>query len=277
MKDNELLSFIDENNKLNKRKKKKKKQITIFFINILTITLLVGGGFGIKTILDQKKDYEKSDKLQSDITNLYSNISEEILDVEFDKQENKTKEINSDFDKLIDKNSDTIGWIKVNNTRIDLPVVQTDDNDYYLTHDFNKEYNSMGWVYGDYRNDFKNLDQNNILYGHTYKDTIMFSSLQYVLDDNWLNNKDNYIIEFNTLYENLNWEIFSIYTIPKTSDYLKVDFNGNEFINFIDMLKKRSIKDFDVQFNDDDKIITLSTCYINSKNRLVVHAKLIRN
>lgn len=271
---NELLSFIDENNELNKRKKKK-KTLTIFIVNLFTITLLVSGGFGIKTILDQKRDYENTTNLQNNISNLYEkNNTEEKTEII--ENETKKEEVNNSFNKLLKENSDTIGWIKIKNTKIDLPVVQAKDNDFYLNHDFNKSYNSMGWVFGDYRNDFKNLDQNNIIYGHTYKDTIMFSSLQYVLDKDWLNNKDNHIIEFDTIYENLEWEVFSIYTIPKTSDYLEIEFEENEFIDFTNMLIKRSIKNFNVDINKNDKILTLSTCHIDTKHRLVVHAKLIK-
>ena len=73
----------------------------------------------------------------------------------------------------------------------------------------------------------------------------------------------------------MKFEIFSIYKIPKTSDYLETDFdNNNEFLDFIKLIKDRSIHNFNVNINENDKIITLSTCTGNN-SRLVVHGKLI--
>ena len=271
-----LLEFIKENNQTNEIKLKKKKKIVIILINLLTIMLLVGGGFGIKTVLDQKKDMENIKTLQKEILKKAPTSKEtnEMLEPIID-EEKAYDEYELAFKELIDVNSETVGWLKINNTRIDLPVVQTTDNKYYLNHDFNKNYNSMGWVYADYRNSFPELSQNTIIYGHTYKDTIMLSSLQYVLKDVWLNNKDNYLIEFNTLDGAKKWHVFSIYTIEKTSDYLETNFSFDEFKTFINKIKERSIKDFNVDINSTDRILTISTCYIDDDHRLVVHAKLM--
>ena len=74
--------------------------------------------------------------------------------------------INVDFSKLLEINSDTKGWLQVSGTNINYPFVQTIDNDYYLKRDFNKEYNSAGWVYLDYRNNINELDKNTIIYAH---------------------------------------------------------------------------------------------------------------
>lgn len=72
------------------------------------------------------------------------------------------------------------------------------------------------------------------------------------------------------------WEVFSIYHIPTTDDYLKVKFTSdNEFENYIEMVKNRSIYKFDTDVLADDKILTLSTCYRNNE-KLVLHAKLIK-
>ena len=269
----ELVEFVNSSSMANKLKKKRQKRIIIFISNIITISSLIGGGIGIKTILDNKRDYEESLKYQESLKNIP--VTESII---YNDNDNKKEEIISTYslNEYINKNPDTIGYLKVKGTDIDLPVVKTDNNDFYLNHDFDKKWNSMGWVYADYRNNFPNFSQNTILYGHTYKDTIMFSSLKNVLNDDWFNNKDNHIIEFNSTNKEHKWQVFSIYTIEKTSDYLGVEFNDQEFINFTNMLKNRSLKNFNVEINEDDKILTLSTCYISSKYRLVVHAKLIK-
>ena len=271
----DLVEFVNNSSMANKLKKKRQKRIIIFISNIITISCLVGGGIGIKTIIDNKRDYEEALKIQEELKNIP--VTESIIYKEEEKKEEIIEEPENTYslEQYLQKNSDTVGYLKVKGTDIDIAVVQADNNDFYLNHDFDKKWNSMGWIFADYRNKFPNFSQNTIIYGHTYKNTIMFSSLKNVLNENWLNNPDNYIIEFNSTNKEYKWEIFSIYTIEKTSDYLDVEFNGNELIEFTNMLKNRSIREFNVEINEDDKILTLSTCYISSKNRLVVHAKLI--
>lgn len=104
----------------------------------------------------------------------------------------------------------------------------------------------------------------------------MFGSLKKVLTKKWFNNKENYIIKISTETENTLWQIFSIYRIPTTNDYLQTEFNSDdEYQRFIDMLLKRSSYNFNSYVNENDNIVTLSTCYNNS-DKLVVHAKLIK-
>ncbi len=177
---------------------------------------------------------------------------------------------------LLTINTDTIGWIKINETNIDYPIVQAKDNDYYLKHNFKHNYDINGWIFMDYRNSNYELDTNTIIYGHSmsYND-LMFSTLSNVYEESWYSNPENLIISFDTLYESNRYEIFSIYKIPKTNDYLTTYFaTDEEYIEYIDLIKGRSIKDFNVEINPGDKIITLSTCS-NYNDRLVVHAKLI--
>lgn len=186
----------------------------------------------------------------------------------------KMKMINVNFDDLKKINSDAKGWINVNGTNINYPFVQAKDNKYYLTHSFDKSYNRGGWVFLDYRNN--EINKHTILYAHSRFDNTMFGSLKNILSDGWLDNKDNFVIKMSTVKENSLWQIFSIYHIPYTSDYLKVEFyDDNDFLNFTSMLKNRSTYNFDTSINEDDKILTLSTCY-NKNDRLVVHAKLIK-
>lgn len=186
----------------------------------------------------------------------------------------KMNMINVNFDDLKKINSDAKGWINVNGTNINYPFVQAKDNKYYLTHSFDKSYNRGGWVFLDYRNN--EINKHTILYAHSRFDNTMFGSLKNILSDGWLDNKDNFVIKMSTVKENSLWQIFSIYHIPYTSDYLKVEFyDDNDFLNFTSMLKNRSTYNFDTSINEDDKILTLSTCY-NKNDRLVVHAKLIK-
>lgn len=184
--------------------------------------------------------------------------------------------IDVDLSKIKDINSDVVGFISVNGTNINYPFVQTVDNKYYLKHSLDKSYNEAGWVFLDYRNDVSNYDKNNILYAHGRVDTTMFGSLKNILKSDWYKNKNNHVIRTSTEYENSLWQVFSVYKIDTTSDYLQTKFNTNEeFLSFINMLKQRSYYDFNISLGANDKIITLSTCY-NSKQRVVMHAKLIK-
>ncbi len=182
------------------------------------------------------------------------------------------------INELKNINPDTIGWIKVNNTNVNYPVVKSTDNSYYLNHSFDKSSNSFGWIYADYRSNFDNLNQNTILYGHNVQGTnLLFGTLTKTLEPSWYNNPSNLVITFNTASENIQWQIFSIYLIPVTNDYLITNFNSPEsFLNFVQKLKDRSIKDFGVEVLGTDQIITLSTCYKDSSSRVVIHAKRIK-
>lgn len=184
---------------------------------------------------------------------------------------------NIEIISLLEINKDTVGWLRVNNTNVDYPVVQTKDNDYYLKKNFKNQKDSSGWIFMDYRNDAVNLNQNTIIYGHNmYYSGVMFGTLYKVKHSNWYTNPENQIIEFDTLYGKMKWQIFSIYNIPNTNDYLTINFeNPESFQNFLTLITDRSIYNFNTPVANTDKILTLSTCSNNGKNRLVIHAVLI--
>ncbi len=191
---------------------------------------------------------------------------------------NTVKDIQNDtsaINELKSKNNDTIGWLKVNNTNIDYPFVQSKDNKYYLIHNYNKKKTSAGWIFLDKRNNKDLSDKNNIIYGHSRKDKSMFGTLKYTLNKNWYKNKDNLIIKITTELKEYNYKIFSVYTIERENYYLQTDFTTKkEYKTFLNILRERSIYDFKPDIENTTSILTLSTCYKNNK-RVVVHAKLI--
>ena len=119
------------------------------------------------------------------------------------------------------------------------------------------------------------LNKNTILYAHGRLDKTMFGSLDNLFDSNWLANTNNHIISISTEDQTTKWQIFSIYHIPVTNDYIQTNFESDEeFMSFIDKIKSRSNYNFNINFTESDNILTLSTCYKNnSKERLVIHAK----
>lgn len=187
----------------------------------------------------------------------------------------KMNMINVDFTELKKINNDVKGWIQVNGTNINYPFVQASDNKYYLNHSFNKSHNYAGWVFLDYRNNLTN-NKNTIIYAHGRLDKTMFGSLRNILSSGWLNNTDNYVVKLSTEKENTLWQVFSVYHIPTTSDYIQTEFSSDdEFLQLITKLKDRSMFNFNTDVNSNDNILTLSTCYSDTE-KVVLHAKLIK-
>lgn len=179
-----------------------------------------------------------------------------------------------DFKKLKSENSDVVAYIKVNNTNIEYPIVKTSNNNFYLNHSFDKSKNSRGWIFADYKNKFDNTDKNIVIYGHNMRDESMFGSLKNILNEEWYNNAENKNITFLTEKENYIYKVFSIYKIESEDYYIKTNFkNDEDYEKFLNTIKNRSIKNFDINLNINDKIITLSTCANNNKYRIVLHAK----
>jgi len=253
---------------------------------ISSLVVLVITYIGVSNYVALKDDEIIKNDLAKVIENTNNSEIKEIIDQKNNDNLNETPNTSKDDFKyitntklatLLTVNDDVIGEIKVNNTNVDYPVVQAKDNDYYLKHNINKQKNKNGWIYMDYRNNSMNLDKNNIIYGHNmYYSGVMFGTLHKTTNKNWYTNPENQIITYNTLYENMKFRIFSIYRIPKTSDYLKVYFEDDlDFLDFINTITNRSIYNFNVPINSDAKIITLSTCSDNGTKRLVIHAVLI--
>lgn len=183
--------------------------------------------------------------------------------------------ISVNFDELIRKNPDTVGWIKINNTKVNYPVVQSNDNVYYLNHAFNRTINSSGWIYADFRDNFNNFGKNTIIYGHNLTNRTMFGSLVETQKAYWYTNPDNRYIKISTPSSNSVWLIFSTYTTDPVTDYLKTNFDSDSFNTFLSTIKNRSIYNFGVNVDGGDKILTLSTCNDAGTKRIVVHAKMV--
>ena len=270
-----------------KRKKKKlrfrKWVIVVFLLFFLSIFIFSAyklyswhnDNKEIETIADDvvkdTKVKEKEDTENTENVNPPEDISNDYWDYI------KINLLEVDFNELLKKNPDTVGWIEVKGTNINYPIVQTTDNSYYLTHAFDKTKNEAGWVFMDYRNDAVNFNQNTILYAHSRLTGSMFGSLKNILESSWYTNKNNHIIRLSTPTENTMWQVFSVYTIPKESYYITPSFNTLEaYEEFLNTIKGRSEVEFSGTVNISDKVLTLSTCQDNFGNRIVMHAKLIK-
>ncbi len=259
----------------------KKKYILLFIISlILTI------------ILDCKLVYYLSDQYKSkEIIQSINKVSKEIesnkeLDIfvnpPMDEEDTYYNYINEpflqvDFDKLLKQNEDVVSWINVGGTKIDYPVVQAKDNDFYLNHSFNKTKNVAGWVFSDFRNNFQAMNKNTIIYAHKMTNKTMFGSLPLLLEEDWFKDLSHHIIKISTPTSDMIFQIFSVYVIPQESYYITTRFKTEEeYQKFIDTIKKRSTINFNTSLDINDQILTLSTCKDYKGNRIAVHAKLIK-
>ena len=277
-------------NNINRNKIIKGRKVKILLFSVLFSVFVIGLIISLLQIFFWSNDNNNILKLSEDIsknTEVKMIDNDKNTEVIEDKSLKNDKDnsywqfikmplIDVDIDKLINQNKDTVGWINVNNTNINYPVVQYNDNSYYLKHAFDRSWNEAGWVFLDYRNNKDFSSRNNIIYGHSRLDKTMFGSLRNVLNDDWYNNKSNHVIRLSTQSENTMWQVFSVYKILEESYYITTDFSDDtEYSKFLKTIKNRSVHDFGVGVSSDDKILTLSTCSSNNK-RIVVHAKLIK-
>ena len=270
-----------------KKKRKLKHNIKLditFLIIIIACIGLIISGYQIYNWYQDNNKVNKQVQLLEDkaeVKEVSDTEKTELVNPVFSKKDPywdyiKTKFIDVDLNDLRGINPDVVGWLQVYGTNINYPVVQTTNNSYYLTHQLDKKKNSAGWVFMDYRNHVEEFDKNTIIYAHGRVNNTMFGSLRKVITDSWYRNPKNYIVRMSTNYENTVWQVFSTYKIKTTSDYTDVMFNDDrEYTDFLNMLKRRSVHNYNVDLTPSDKIITLSTCYDN-KHKVVLHAKLIK-
>ncbi len=289
-KEQEPKEKASKNNKKNDKKRKLKLRKWIWIV--LLIVCLGTLTFSLSRIYIWYQENKRVDSQIEEIDQIteVKEVNEADEDIQVEninppKEENKDTDywkyiklplISVDFNELLAKNKDTVAYLKVNGTNINYPVVQTKDNKYYLTHAFDKTYNSAGWVFMDYRNDANNLQDNTIIYAHGRVNTTMFGSLKNVFKTNWYKNTDNYVLNLSTPKENTLWQVISVYQIPTETYYLTSSFGTKESKQeFINTILSRSKYNFKADVTVNDKILTLSTC-ANKTEKVVLHAKLIK-
>lgn len=228
---------------------KKQNKINNIFFSFVVILLIGIFVFSTIKVIKYTIDNKQNEKIEEEI----SDLVEYVEDIDNEEQEENNDKYNIDFEALKTKNSDTVGYLKVNGTDIENVVVKATDNSYYLKHNFNKEYNTAGWIFADYHNKLDGTDKNIIIYGHNMKNNTMFGTLYYVLNKKWKDVEENRFITFITEKESYTYEVFSVYQIEAEDYYISVSFKNNE-----------------------EFILTLSTCANNSKDRIVVHSVKIK-
>ncbi len=253
----------------------------LIIFRIISVIILVAGTIYI-IIWNHNNNSNK--QLQSSLVSYVKNTSISIpnenlntinLKSESSKSTNASTNIDSievDFNSLLQKNSETVGWIRISNTNIDFPVVKAQNNSFYINHDFEKKWNPAGWIFSDYRNSFPNLETNTIIFGHNRRNGTMFSSL-----NNYLEHQPNDSILFATTNSIYTAEIFSLYRVTAKNLDLPINFaSQTDFSQTINSWKEKSIYQFNTPIQEDDKILTICTCANNSSYRIILHAKLTK-
>lgn len=245
------------------KNKKKLFNVVMRIIELIFLILLVYSSINIFKWYNNNKENKQ----------IINEIAESVT-INEDTNEEKKYKIN--FEELKQKNSDTVAWLKVENTNIEFPIVQANNNSYYLTHNFDKKYNVAGWIFADYKNKLDGTDRNIVVYGHNMRDNSMFGSLKDVITEEWYNNEENKYITFVTENDYQTYQVFSVYQIQTEDYYIQTEFKSNEFQEFIDTITKRSKKDFGINVSKEDTILTLSTCANNNKYRVVLHSVRVK-
>lgn len=252
--------------KRKEKKQKKKRNKNIFFdilILFFLVLMLVSGRYILKYYLDVKKNKDISNEIEQI-------INEKTKD-------NKVSSIN--LSKLKEKNKDSKFILDFPNTGIKNVVVQTNNNDYYISHDFNKKYNMSGWIFADYRNKLNGEDLNIIIYGHNMRDgKTMFSPLMKLVRNNYINNmsdKDK-IIYISNDKKVEKYKIFSIYQDKDENINLRTPVIENELKKYALEMQKRSMYNFKEDISEIKKMITLATCGKTNADRVIIHAYKIK-
>ena len=244
----------------------------IFTIIIDTILLCVAI-FCIFNVYNKVAEYKKAD-------NVYETISESVndntnkTDTTNKVEDNKPNSVLSKYNKLIADNEDYRCWLKMDNTKIDYPVVQSNDNSYYLDRDFNKNHLAAGSIFMDFRNNFDS-DKSVVIYGHNMRNGTMFGELDNFKKESFFKENNKFKIEYKD--KTYTYEVFSVYIGDASENFVEVSFDSDEdYIDYLNRIKSKSLFKSDIEVSHKDKIVTLYTCsYEFDGARTVVNGKLI--
>lgn len=196
--------------------------------------------------------------------------------------EPEEKEVLDEYRELLQRNRKLIGWIKIEGTNIDYPVMQTTDNEYYLTHNLNQEYDQNGTIFMDKDCDVLKPSTNYILYGHHMLNGKMFGQLDQYLKESFY--EDHPYISFDTIYEKGTWQVMYVFKakVYKETEiafkyYQFIDANSaTEFDSYMQEMAEMAAYDTGVTAQYGDQLLTLSTCNEKEEDgRYVVVAKKI--
>lgn len=253
------------------------KKIYIAVICAFSLLLTVSSGFLIKHYYDSHKQAKIYDSL-AEIVDKTPDDTSEVMNYSGDKT------FIPEYQDLYLENNDMVGWIKIDDTKINYPVMQSKDNpNFYLKHGFDKKYTNYGCHYVQENCDMEQPSDNIVIYGHNMNDGSMFSTLtKYKSKEFWESHK---YITFDTLTDKQNYEVIAAFKTVVYTDNAD-SFKYYQFVNaetaeefnaYIGKCKELSLYDTGLNAEYGDKLITLSTCeYSRTNGRFVVVARLVK-
>ena len=261
------------------RREKRRKRI-VFLCSMMAIACF--GYFGVYSYFDYKtgNSYNELSALK-DKPIMNQNSTAPVIHYTLD-EEVEPKEVLDEYKNLLNKNKRLIGWVKIDDTNIDYPVMQTTDNEYYLNHNLNQEYDKNGSIFMDKDCNVLNPSTNYILYGHHMKNGNMFGNLHLYGDEKYYE-KHKYI-QFDTIYEKGTYEVMYVFRSRVYSEeeivfkyYQFIDaLSEQEFDSNMKEMASLSMYDTGVTASYGDHLLTLSTCdYQEKDGRFVVVAKKV--
>ena len=234
-------------------------------IAVLVAVFIFSGIQLVTTLLEYKQGED-----------IYKDASEEYVSEGVAEAAVLVSPIEIDFKALYPLNEDIVGWIWINDLKINYPLVRGSDNQYYLTHTYDGTYNRLGSIFMDFRVSLELDDPNTVIYGHNMLTDEMFGVLEKYADlEFYENHKYVYILEEEIVRK---YEIFSAYITDAYGDSYTIEFpDTKSFNDYLYKMKKQSLVETGVAVSKEDKIITLSTCtsHGGKTERFVVHAKQI--
>lgn len=252
---------------MSKQSENSDKKIVIYLLVVILILCVV---CIVKIYKDNKKQEDVSKVLDSININ-----QEEITD---EKTERMLK-----LEELQKENSDIVGWLEIEGTSINYPVLQGEDNDYYLRHTYKREYSINGSIFLDKDYNFSIPSSNLLIYGHNNKNGKMFEELIQYKEEEFYNLHPT--IRFTTEKEDVEYEIIAVfksrvYYQNETNVFRYYYFinaeNEEEYNYYIEESKKASLYDIEKTAEYGEQLLTLSTCDYSTENgRFVVVAKKI--
>lgn len=259
-----------------RRKKRRRIPIVLIVAFVLCLAMVIFCGSQLVGIfLEYKEGTDEYDELKKYVEKELPDVSyNEDTSIEGEGEEVRGQRIA--FEELKAQNEDVIGWIEIPDTEISYPLMQGDDDQYYLKHTFSGNENSAGSIFVEYQNKPDLTDRHTIIYGHNMKNGSMFGGLKEY-------RKASYLVDHPMIYIDLEdgthaYQIFSCYETPTDSDTYTIGFAAQpdgRYERFIQMIKDRSAYDTGIEVSKNDMVITLSTCTKSGVNRFVVHAKRI--
>lgn len=248
--------------------------------------VLCFGYFGVYYYLAEKNanDYSQlADLKNSDALSNMDVSEEKKLVVRGQEEEIELPDVLDEYKTLYNKNRRLIGWLKIDDTIIDYPVMQTTNNEYYLDHNFNQEKDNNGSIFMDKDCAAWPRSQNLILYGHHMRSGKMFGDLEKYARESYY--KEHSVIQFDTIYEKGVYQVMYVFRAKVLKEneiafkyYQFIDANsGEEFSSYMKEMEEMSLYDTGVTAGYGDELLTLSTCdHSQTDGRFVVVAKRVQ-